>query len=407
MVSYGDWELRVHEIKGKMDRGELIPDPDWQRSYIWNQKDEALLIDTIVRQMPMPKFFLTEEYDTRKGASIHYAVDGQQRLTAIYKFLNNKFPVEIDERDYYFRDLDRDTQQKVTTYKLSGHYLQDFTQADINFLFQRLNRTGVKLTNAEEWHNEFFGTSLLGTLQDIQQEHKHYYPSVIYTDENRKRMLPLDDIIDLCNCLLHDSVGGARKNELEAFLKAHKDMASAQASRLKSRFRKTVRNLQEVLAKADLECSLYGKRTHFLSLFLAVGLLIKQDYLLADTKKLKSDLLEFMENQPKAYQESVLGAIRDKAKRETRVKLLQQVILKHAKPLDPNRFFPESLKMKLWRRDHTCAIDGKPISAYRHAVVDHKEPWAKGGRTNEANAQLAHKRCNQQKRDKAEEFVDV
>ncbi len=39
MVSYGDWELRIHEIKGKMDRVELIPDPDWQRGYIWNRKD--------------------------------------------------------------------------------------------------------------------------------------------------------------------------------------------------------------------------------------------------------------------------------------------------------------------------------------------------------------------------------
>jgi 5-methylcytosine-specific restriction endonuclease McrA len=152
---------------------------------------------------------------------------------------------------------------------------------------------------------------------------------------------------------------------------------------------------------------LYGKRTHFLSLFLAVGLLVKEHYLLADTKNLKSDLLEFMEKQPQEYQKSVLGAIRDRVKRKTRVDLLQQVILKRAKPLDSNRSFPESLKMKLWRRDRTCAIDGKPISAYRHAVVDHKEPWAKGGRTDEANAQLAHKRCNQQKRDKAEEFVVV
>jgi 5-methylcytosine-specific restriction endonuclease McrA len=407
MVSYGDWELRVHEIKGKMDRGELIPDPDWQRSYIWNQKDEALLIDTIVRQMPMPKFFLTEEYDTRKGASVHYAVDGQQRLTAIYKFLNNKFPVEIGGRDYYFRDLDRQTQQKVTTYRLSGHYLQDFTQADINFLFQRLNRTGVKLTNAEVWHNEFYDTNVLRTLEDIQQEHKHYYPSIVYTDDNIKRMLPLDDITDLCNCLLHESVEGGSKNELAGFLGRWKDMSPTDASKLKSTFRKTVRNLQEVLTKADLESSLYGKRTHFLSLFLGVGLLMREYYLLSDTKKLKSDLLDFIENQPEEYEESVLGAIRQRAKRKSRVELLQRVILKHAKQLDPNRFFPESLKMKLWRRDRICAIDGKPISAYRYAVVDHKEPWAKGGRTDEANAQLAHRRCNQQKRDKAEEFVLV
>ena len=104
MISYGAWELRVHEIKGKMERGELIPDPEWQRGYIWNRKDEQLLIDSIFRGIPIPKFYLTEEYNTKKGASIHYAVDGQQRLKALYKFLNNEFPVEVGERKYYFKD---------------------------------------------------------------------------------------------------------------------------------------------------------------------------------------------------------------------------------------------------------------------------------------------------------------
>jgi uncharacterized protein with ParB-like and HNH nuclease domain len=105
MVSYGDWELRVHEIKGKMDRGELVPDPEWQRGYIWKRKDEQALIDSIMRGMPIPKFYLTEEYDEDKGASIHYAVDGQQRLKAIYKFLSNEYPVSIGDQLYYFRDL--------------------------------------------------------------------------------------------------------------------------------------------------------------------------------------------------------------------------------------------------------------------------------------------------------------
>jgi hypothetical protein len=35
------------------------------------------LIDSIITGMPIPKFYLTEEYDLKKGASIHYAVDGQ------------------------------------------------------------------------------------------------------------------------------------------------------------------------------------------------------------------------------------------------------------------------------------------------------------------------------------------
>ena len=55
MVEYGNWELYLHDIKGKIDRGELKPDPDWQRGYIWNLKDEKLLIDSILKGLPIPK----------------------------------------------------------------------------------------------------------------------------------------------------------------------------------------------------------------------------------------------------------------------------------------------------------------------------------------------------------------
>lgn len=410
MVSYGAWELRVHEIKGKMERGELIPDPEWQRGYIWNRKDEQLLIDSIFRGIPIPKFYLTEEYNTKKGASIHYAVDGQQRLKALYKFLNNEFPVEIGEKQYYFKDLTASQQQTITTYRLNGHYLQDFTQGDINFLFQRLNRTGIKLTNMEEWNNEFFETNVLSMVKEIQNEHKNYYEDIIYTNENIKRMLPLDDIIDLCNCLTKNAVESGAKGELEGFLTNSKNITSSDSSKLKSNFRKTASNLKELLPKADLESCQYSTRTHFISLFLATGLLISEYYILSDVKKLRDALLDFIENQPEAYKESVLGGIRQKTKRETRVKLLKKIILRNVKKLDSKRFFDEALKQKLWRHSkpkRICGLCSKGIKGYDYAVVDHIEPWAKGGKTVQGNAQLAHKRCNQKKRDSIEQFIII
>lgn len=410
MVTYGDWQLAVHEIKGKMDRGELIPDPDWQRGYIWKPKDERLLIDSIITGIPIPKFYLTEEYDAKKGASIHYAVDGQQRLKAIYKFLNNEFYIDIEGKACYFKDLNISQQQKVTTYKFDGHYLQEFTQADINFLFQRLNSTGLKLTNMEVWNNEFFDTKVLSMVNEIEQEHGAYYENVVYTEENIKRMLPLDDVIDLCNCLNKGAVAGGGKAELDAFLKNSKDIAISESSALKSKFRKTIKNLAEILPKTDLQASSYSKRTHFNSLFLAIAFLIPKYYILSNPQQLEDDLLDFIENQPDVYKESVLGAIRQKAKRETRVRMLQKVILKYTKKLDTKRFFDEVLKQKLWRQSkpkHLCQICKRGIRGYEDATVDHIEPWAKGGKTVESNAQLAHKRCNQRKRDKVEQFVTI
>jgi 5-methylcytosine-specific restriction endonuclease McrA len=324
--------------------------------------------------------------------------------------LHNEFPIEIYGAEYYFKDLDISRQQKITTYKLNGHYLQNYTQADINFLFQRLNRTGLKLTNMEEWNNEFYNTNILAMVKEIEQEHKAYYEKIVYTEENIKRMLPLDDIIDLCNCLNTGAVTGGGKGELVTFLKNYKDMTPNECSRLKSKFRKTLKNLQEIIPKADLQASLFSKRTHFNSLFLAIAFLISQYYILSDPAHLERHLLDFIEDQPDEYKESVFGAIRQKAKRETRVKMFQKIIQKYAKWLDTNRPFDVALKQKLWRHSkpkHLCKICGKGIRGYEDSTVDHIEPWAKGGKTVESNAQLAHKRCNQKKRDQVEQIVII
>jgi len=426
LVSYEYWETQVADVKGKYERGELVPDPEWQRGYIWTLKDEQLLIDSIMRNIPIPKFYLTQEYDKKKGVSIHYAVDGQQRLKAIYRFLTNKFPIGIDGKTFYFKELDGKRQQQITTYKLNGHYMTDYKQADITFLFRRLNSTGIKLTNMEVWNSEYYKTKILEMIREIYEEiwgfpHKrdyrdyddsdyeklkNSYVEPIYTEENIKRMLPLDDIVDLSNCLMKKSVESGSKNELASFLELKVDISSKDSSMLKSRFRKVLNNIKEIFSRQELDESLFSKRTHFISFFLAVGLLIPKYYILSDPLKLKEDLLEFIEDQPEEYKESVLGGIRQKAMRENRVKFLQKVIKKYAIKLDDHRFFDEDLKKEFWSKyPHQCQICTKEIHSFKDATLDHKTPWAKGGKTIKNNAQLAHKKCNQTKRDKHEEFV--
>ena len=117
MPKYNPWTLEVGELRGKWDRHEIVPDPEWQRGYIWKLKDEQLLIDSILIDMPIPKLYFTQDWDPKKQANIHNAIDGQQRLTAIYRFLTNKLPIEIEGKEYYFKHLDKDKVRKITSYK--------------------------------------------------------------------------------------------------------------------------------------------------------------------------------------------------------------------------------------------------------------------------------------------------
>jgi 5-methylcytosine-specific restriction endonuclease McrA len=116
--------------------------------------------------------------------------------------------------------------------------------------------------------------------------------------------------------------------------------------------------------------------------------------------------LNFINNQPEKYKESATGGIRQKERRETRVNYLEGIMDKYAIKLDSKRYFEESLRKEFWgSKPHNCGICKRQIKEYRDAVLDHIVPWAKGGRTERTNAQLAHKKCNKIKSDEAAEFV--
>lgn len=424
MVTYADWDIYVSDLRNKLDRGEIIPDPEWQRGYIWKQKDEILLIDSILRGIPIPKFYLTEEYDEEKQASIHYVVDGQQRIVAIHKFLNNKFSIEIEDKEYFFKDLNAEMQKKIVNYKLNGHLIRDYTPQNVSFLFGRLNRTGIRLTNMEEWNSKFYNTNILTLVKDIQEKifnipykwnydekefkrGKDSYIGTIYTEENMKRMLPADDIVDLCNCLYKNKVEGGGKSVLKDFLEKNETISQRDSQNIKSKFSKTINNIVKIFSKQDLEACAFSKRTHFISLYLAIAFTIPQYYILKDPNYLKNELLSFIEKQPKKYQESVLGGIRQKAMRAKRVNYLKKIILSgNIDKLDSNRSFSIELRQKLWRKSNQiCGICKKKIKNFDKASLDHIIPWAKGGKTEESNAQLAHKTCNEKKRDKVEGYI--
>lgn len=69
---------------------------------------------------------------------------------------------------------------------------------------------------------------------------------------------------------------------------------------------------------------------------------------------------------------------------------------------DKVRAFPSGFKMALWSQsnDHKCGICGESIESYEDCEVDHIIPHSHGGKTEPDNAQLTHKVCNREKRDK-------
>jgi len=176
---------------------------------------------------------------------------------------------------------------------------------------------------------------------------------------------------------------------------------------MKTQYRKVVNILKETFPKAELQATPFAKRTHFISLFLAILFMSSKYYLLGQVDRLKADLIQFINNPSDEYRKSVLGGIRHREKRVKRVELISAVLKKQVIELDKKRSFDPSLKMKLWHLlgGHECQICHKPIHEFHSATVDHIIPWAKGGKTEESNAQIAYQSCNRKKRDQYEKYV--
>lgn len=425
MPKYFAWSLDISDLKQKRENSEIIPDAEWQRGYIWDLNDEKLLIDSILLGLPIPKFFLTKEWNSEKQKSIQYVIDGQQRIGAIYRYLTNCYSIEIDNKEYKFKDLKTELQQKINDYKLDGHYMTEYKQEDITFLFKRLNSTGVKLTSMEIKNAEYSGTPLMQIIKKIYEQvlgfpnkkdyrdyderdfeklNKSFY-SCLYTDDNIKRMIPLEDIADLCNCLLKKQILSGNKKELDEFWKINKDISEKDGSKLFNKFAKVNNHIHNIFSREDLNSSGFSKRTHFFSLFLTIGQIIHEYYVDSSKQSLKEELLDFIIEPTEEYFNATQGAIRQKKAREIRVTELMQIFQAYIKELDKTRQFDETLRQKLYRNSHICGICNKKIQFFPDAVVDHIEPWAKGGKTIEANAQIAHSKCNSTKSAKYESLV--
>ena len=68
--------------------------PDYQRPPVWTRKQKQLLMDTILRNYDIPKFYWRQV--KRPDGTEYEVIDGQQRLRAIWEFSEGGYPLAND-----------------------------------------------------------------------------------------------------------------------------------------------------------------------------------------------------------------------------------------------------------------------------------------------------------------------
>jgi Protein of unknown function DUF262 len=91
--------------------------PKFQRRSVWSPKAKSFLIDTILRQMPIPSIFLRLKLNPQQRKTIREVVDGQQRLRTILGYVRGEFDIMKAHNPEFagarYSDLPDDVQRRI------------------------------------------------------------------------------------------------------------------------------------------------------------------------------------------------------------------------------------------------------------------------------------------------------
>ena len=153
-------DFSIYELYRKYTvKKQLVLDVNFQRNTVWKYKQKCELIESILMGLPLPIFYFKQQNN-----STYVVVDGKQRLSTLFDFLNNKFALRSLKiltflNGKKFKDLVEDLgiyQSQIEDYQVYSHVILPPTPDKIIFdIFDRVNRGGTQL-NKQEIRNALY-----------------------------------------------------------------------------------------------------------------------------------------------------------------------------------------------------------------------------------------------------------
>lgn len=130
--------------------------PEYQRGIVWTDEQKQNYIKNLFegRAYIQPTIILYSD-DSKPGISwIWEVLDGKQRLTTIFEFIENEFPININGMDVFFDNL-IDKDQRFIMYHdvrykriMSRHGSKDIDKKYKLMLFLEMNLLGTRMDEA-------------------------------------------------------------------------------------------------------------------------------------------------------------------------------------------------------------------------------------------------------------------
>ncbi len=284
----------ISELYEMYKKGVLILQPFFQRNLVWTEKAKSRFIESILLELPIAEIYL---YQDNKGKLS--VIDGQQRLSTVFNFIDKKFHLKELEKITEIEDQDIDFSYKRNFLEFKIHFVvidSSTSKGDIIDMYSRINEYTVNLNDQELRKAAYNDSDFLKLSEELALLEFFEYGR-FFTPRKRQRMNDVEYVSELLAVLI-DGIQD-KKNTLDDFYKNNTHIANS--SNLSTTFSKIIQLLERVFSfkhyfidekkkyngnnpAKNFGFTRYRQQADFYSLFLLFKELEEQQYVFSNIK---------------------------------------------------------------------------------------------------------------------------
>jgi hypothetical protein len=412
LTKAGDPE--IFALHDKYKRGKLILQPDFQRQFVWDRKKSSRLIESILLSVPLPIIYLSEQPDGKE-----YVIDGQQRLTSLFSFIDGKFPsgeeFKLIGLNAYrelnksaFKDIGELLQDKISHYTLRSVTLLKQSSSDLKFeIFERLN-TGSEPLNDQELRNCVYRGAYNHLLKELAADAD--FRGLLGLKTADKRLKDVELVLRF-SAFFHSTYlkyQPPMKRFFNQEMEKYQHLSGSDAAAVRAAFKNAVQIIKSLFGNERAFKRFYAgdernpsgrwepKKFNASLYDVLMGVFHDKDknQVYAALDSLREAIVDLMATDRQfndAIQLSTSSIDNVKLRFDIMRRTVEGVLRDHV--VQP-RCFSRELKQELFEKNPTCQICNQAIQQLDDAAVDHIEQYWRGGKTIPENARLAHRYCN-------------
>lgn len=333
--------------------GKLDIRPPFQREFVYNDKQQKAVIDTVSKGFPLNvMYWAVRDNDEEKPFEI---IDGQQRTLSICKYINSEFSF----KELYFHNLEEDQKKEILDYPLTV-YVCEGTDSEKLEWFKTINIAGEELTDQELRNAVYHGSWVTDAKRYFSKNScPAYQIGGRYLNGSAIRQDYLETVIKW--------ISG---NQIEDYMGKNQHKENAQD--LWVYFTNIIEWVESVFSKyrKEMKGLSWGE---FYNKYKSIG------FNSEEIEERVSNLYEDLEikNNKGIYQYILTG---------------------DSKYLNL-RTFEDHVKKAIYEKQKNKCAHCKKEFPFNQMHADHIKPWSLGGKTEPNNCQILCQSCNAKKSD--------